>query len=283
MATDPTKHETQRRTRDPRWLPWPLIAALAAALALANPSLPASPFASVASAQTPTPAPVVPDQPFVVKLSAPADGTGGFAVVVTKPSSGIARWKNSLPAGAMALDLTDNSGRPVMVFLNPKPGRYEFNLSVQLPVGITKENTNGLDPFAEDALVVVVRDPNPVVVTPKPQPTTPDTPTTPDVPPVVDPSTKPTAAYYIFEKDNGAVPPAVQTALDKLVREKKIDARPIEQDVTDGTDRTPEAFKAPIAAAKQAGLPSLVVMAGTEIVSVVLNPTTEAAILKEVP
>ena len=216
----------------------------------------------------------------MVKLAAPADGTGGFAVVVTKPSSGIARWKNQLPPGAMPLDLTDNSGRPVMVFLNPKPGRYEFALSVQLPLGVSAENPTGQDPFAEDALVVTVggsppappAPPPPVVVVPDPT-----------VPPVVVPSTKPTAAYYIFEKDDGAVPPAVQTGLDRLLREKKVDARSVELPFIDGTGRTPAVFESPIAAAKQAGLPALVVMAGTEIVSVVLNPTTEEAILKEVP
>ena len=168
-------------TDDRRRMRWPLIAALAAAMALANPSLPASQFASVASAgqpaatakQAPTLAPIAgaaaDDQPFMVKLAAPADGTGGFAVVVTKPSSGIARWKNQLPPGAMPLDLTDNSGRPVMVFLNPPAGRYEFALSVQLPLGVSAENPTGQDPFAEDALVVTVTAPKPVVVVdPKP-------------------------------------------------------------------------------------------------------------------
>ena len=223
--------------------------------------------AGIASGQTPP-------TPFVVSLDGPSDGTGGFAVVVTKPAAGVARWSNILPSGVVPLELTDNGGRPVLVFLNPKPGRYEFALSVQLPTGVSKENPTGLDPFAEDSLLVIVGGSPPVVVPPV-DPLKP--------PPITDPSTKPTAAYYIFEKDDGAVPVPVQTALDKLVREKKIDARPIEQDVTDGTDRTPEAFKAPIAAAKQAGLPAFVVLAGTEILSVTKSPATEEAILKEVP
>lgn len=139
----------------------------------------------VAAGQTPTPAPVVPDQPFVVKLAAPADGTGGFAVVVTKPSSGIARWKNQLPPGAMPLDLTDNSGRPVMVFLNPPAGRYSFALSVQLPLGVSAENPTGQDPFAEDALVVTVGGVVPIPPAPPgPTPPGPVDPPTPTIPPI---------------------------------------------------------------------------------------------------
>lgn len=135
--------------------------------------------------------------------------------------------------------------------------------------------------IVKPAGVVVVEPVAPPAVPPVVDPANP--PVGPDAPPVVAPTTKPTAAYYIFEKDDGAVPPAVQTGLDRLLREKKIDARSIEQHVTDGTDRTPEAFKAPIAAAKQAGLPALVVLAGSEILSVTKSPTTEDAILKEVP
>jgi len=130
------------------------------------------------------------------------------------------------------------------------------------------------------AVVVEPVKPPVVVVPPVIDPANP--PVGPDAPPVVDPATKPTAAYYIFEKDDGPVPPPVQTGLDRLLREKKIDARSIEQHVTDGTDRTPEAFKAPIEAAKRAGLPALVVLAGSEILSVTKSPTTEEAILKEV-
>lgn len=163
----------------------PLVALLACAVALSgigSPLTPASPFAaSVASAASPTkakPQPAAPkphaDTPFVVDLEGPSDGTGGFMVFANYPRSGIVRWKNNLPPGAFFAELTDNTGRTVLVFLNPKPGRYELGLSVQLPLGISAENPTGQDPFAEDSLVVDVGgvvpappvDPKPPVVVP---------------------------------------------------------------------------------------------------------------------
>ena len=170
-------------------------------------------------------------------------------------------FRNAGEAGA-----ADPFAVTLLVFTKAKDGTVT---SVDVATAIVKPAGPAPKP------VVVPVDPTPVVDPANP-------PVGPDTPPVA-PTTKPTAAYYIFEKDDGAVPPAVQTGLDRLLREKKIDARSIEQHVTDGTDRTPDAFKAPIAAAKQAGLPALVVMAGDEILSVTKSPTTEEAILKEVP
>lgn len=183
---------------------WRHIKALAILLACAvplagigSPSTPASPFvASVASAAgpasaaptatkaTPTKAAPRPTKPaadplapFVVDLEGPSDGTGGFMVFANYPRSGIVRWKNNLPPGAFFAELTDNTGRTVLVFINPKPGRYELGLSVQLPLGISAENPTGQDPFAEDSLVVDVGgvipkpvDPPPVVDDPPPPP-----------------------------------------------------------------------------------------------------------------
>lgn len=176
----------------------PLAALLACAVALTgigSPLTPASPFAaSVASAAgpasattattnatptatkaTPTkaaPRPIKPATdplaPFVVDLEGPSDGTGGFMVFANYPRSGIVRWKNNLPPGAFFAELTDNTGRTVLVFLNPKPGRYELGLSVQLPLGISAENPTGQDPFAEDSLVVDVGGVVPKPVDPKP-------------------------------------------------------------------------------------------------------------------
>ncbi len=239
---------------------------------------------ATAVGQSPVPAPVVPDQPFVVKLAAPADGTGGFAVVVTKPASGVARWKEDFPPGAMWLDLTDNSGRPVRVFLNPKPGRYAFALSVQLPLGVTPENPTGQDPFAEDALVVVVRDPPPVVTTPTTPvtPTIPTTPITPAPPGPVDPTTKVTAITYVYEKDQGGVPPAVMSGFNSVNRNSNytIVATAFEQNSTDGTGEVPEQYKAPYVKAKEVGLPSLIVTAGSTVLRFVKAPTTEAAVVE---
>lgn len=264
-------------------------ALLACAVGLAgigSPSFPASPFgASVASAAGPvsaTPAKATakpsadPLQPFAVELEGPSDGTGGFMVFVSKPSSGIARAKHNLPTGATFAELTDNSGRTVWVFINPKPGRYEFNLSVQLPLGISAENPTGQDPFGEDSLVVVVGGVAPPAVPPVVDPTK------PVEPPAVDPATTPTAAIYVYEKDETAVPSAVRSALNRLNRERKILATEFEDDTIDDTGSTPAQYTIPLAAARKAGLPALVVMAGSEVLSVTLAPTTEEQVLEAV-
>lgn len=218
--------------------------------------------------------------PFAVELEGPSDGTGGFMVFVSKPPQGIPRWKNQLPPGSAFVELTANDGRTVLVFINPKPGRHEFALSVQLPTVGSKENPTGVDPFASDELVVNVGpvDPPapPVVVVP------PIDPTKPVEPPTVDPATTPTAAIYVYEKDETAVPSAVRSALNRLNRERKILATEFEDDTIDDSGSTPAQYTIPLAAARKAGLPALVVMAGSEVLSVTLAPTTEEQVLEAV-
>lgn len=138
---------------------------------------------------TPTVAPVadqlaVPVSPkaFSVKIEGPSKvkSEGGFVIVVTKPSGVpqselIERWENDVPPGVVWLDLTDNSGRPVMVFLSAPDGTYTFRLSCQVSV----DKINGPDPFASATHTVVVGG-----GTPKPTPTDPvtepDQPVSPD-------------------------------------------------------------------------------------------------------
>jgi hypothetical protein len=228
---------------------------------------------SVAAAQTPT--------PFAVELEGPSDGTGGFMVFVTKPAAGIARAKHDLPSGAAYAELTDNSGRTVWVFINPKPGRYAFHLSVQLPTVASKDNPTGLDPFAEDSLVVTVGGvtPSPPVVVDPANP-----PVGPDVPPVDPNAPAITAAVYVYEKDESPVPSAVMAALNRINRDSKgkIVATLLERDTTNNVITTPAQYLKPLAAAKEAGLPSLVIMADSTIVRVVKAPTTEAQVLEAV-
>lgn len=95
--------------------------------------------------------------------------------------------------------------------------------------------------------------------------------------------TKATAATYVYEKDQHAIPAPVLAALDKLNRDRKITATIFEQDTKDGTGETPEQYKVPLAAALEAGLPSLVVTGGSKVLRVVKNPQTEAAVLEAVP
>jgi hypothetical protein len=287
----------------------PLVAMLACAVGLASviglPAFPASRMASVASAQAQAPGPsnVAPTTPTAkptataspAKLKPTLAPRRPHADPISQAKAVLVAPATFRPGGHTTLDATGSVGDRLEWkitgnrFLMIGDGRRQA-ITLDEP-----DAPNAADPFAVtllvytqakdgvitsiDSTVVIVK---PAGVAPAPPGPAPPVVVDPSVPPVVDPATKPTAAYYVFEKDDGAVPPAVQTGLDRLLREKKIDARPIEQDVTDGTDRTPEAFKAPIAAAKQAGLPAFVVMAGSEILSVTKNPTTEEAILAEV-
>lgn len=93
---------------------------------------------------------------------------------------------------------------------------------------------------------------------------------------------KATAAVYVHEKDDGPVPSPVLAALSKL-NLRGIVATTFDDDVTDGSGETPEQYKVPLAAAKEAGMPALVVTNGPAVIRVVKSPTTEASVLEAVP
>lgn len=97
------------------------------------------------------------------------------------------------------------------------------------------------------------------------------------------PTVKATAATFVYEKDEHAVPAAVRAALDKLNREKKIVATIFDDDVTDGTGEVPEQYRTALDEAKKAGLPALVVTNGNDVVKVVKSPTTMEQVLEAVP
>jgi hypothetical protein len=141
-------------------------------------------------------------------------------------------------------------------------GRYKFVAVASLD-----------DEHTRVDFVVVVGNAPPVVVTP-------DTPVEPDKPAPVDPTTKPTAVVYVYEKDDGGVPSAVLAGLNRVNREQKIRATLFEDDSTDGTGDVPEQYKTPRAEALKVGLPALVVMAGYAVLRVVKAPTTEAAVVE---
>ena len=99
--------------------------------------------------------------------------------------------------------------------------------------------------------------------------------------PVIAPA-KATAATYVFEKDSTGIPGAVLSAINKLNR-RGITATNHEVDTVDGSGEIPDQYKVPVAAAKVAGLPSLVVTAGEKVLAVVKDPKTEEAVLEAVP
>jgi hypothetical protein len=106
---------------------------------------------------------------------------------------------------------------------------------------------------------------------------------TPGPGPTPAPTTKATAAVYIHEKDATPVPSAVRAALDRINRERNIPATEFEDDTVDGDDDVPRQYQAPLAAARQAGLPSFVVTNGDTVLNVVKDPRTVDQVMGAVP
>lgn len=90
---------------------------------------------------------------------------------------------------------------------------------------------------------------------------------------------KPTAATYFYEKDSGGVPPAVGAGISKL-NEQGIRATTHEDDTTNANQQIPKQYAVSLPAAREAGLPALVVMAGEKVVRTVKAPTTEESVLE---
>jgi hypothetical protein len=102
-------------------------------------------------------------------------------------------------------------------------------------------------------------------------------PTWPTVPSIVSPVA--TAAVYVYEKDDGPIPPGVLSGIDRLNRERNLVASLFEDDSTDGTGEVPEQYRPALAAAKAALIPALVVLSGTTAVKVVPKPLTEEQVM----
>jgi hypothetical protein len=92
-----------------------------------------------------------------------------------------------------------------------------------------------------------------------------------------------TAAVYVYEKDESAIPVGVTVGLNRLNRERHIVATLLEADTTDGTGDVPEQYREALAAATASGLPALVVLSGTTVLSVTPAPVDADAILRAVP
>jgi hypothetical protein len=87
---------------------------------------------------------------------------------------------------------------------------------------------------------------------------------------------------YVYEKDSGGVPSPVAASISKL-NQRGIIATVFEQNSVDGMNEVPDQYKVPLAAAKEAGLPSLVVQSGTKVLRVIKDPRTEEDMQKAVP
>lgn len=92
-----------------------------------------------------------------------------------------------------------------------------------------------------------------------------------------------TAATYVYEKDqSGGVPPGVQYALREINQAGKIAAASVDVDVKDSTGSTPPQYKIAVSAAKEAGLPALIVQAGEKVVETVAAPETAEQVMEAV-
>lgn len=103
------------------------------------------------------------------------------------------------------------------------------------------------------------------------------------VPSVPEPKPENVSATYVYEKDNTALRAQVTAGLNRLNREHKVRATAIDDDVLDGAGQVPEQYKVAISAAREAGLPSLIVTAGNKVLAVRKDPQTIEEILGAVP
>lgn len=87
---------------------------------------------------------------------------------------------------------------------------------------------------------------------------------------------------WVWEKDSGPVPRYVATALQRINAERSgVVASDFEDDTTDGNGEVPDQFKAALAASKTAGVPVLVLQAGSVVVRA-WKPSTEAEIMEAI-
>lgn len=94
-------------------------------------------------------------------------------------------------------------------------------------------------------------------------------------------STKATAAVYVYEKDSGGVPPEITRAIGKL-NDREIIAATHEDDGTNAVNSIPAQYRLAVPAARAAGLPAFVSMAGDKPLRTISKPT-EAQVLEAVP
>ena len=93
----------------------------------------------------------------------------------------------------------------------------------------------------------------------------------------------PVTAVYVYEKDLSRVPPGVAAGLSRLNRERQIVANLVEADTTDGDGQVPDQFRPAVDAARGRGLPALVVLSGSTVLSVVPAPADADAVWRAVP
>lgn len=101
---------------------------------------------------------------------------------------------------------------------------------------------------------------------------------TPPAPPTTDQIVRLT---YVYEKDQGSIPPAISAGLSavSLSRESVV-ASAYEDDSTNGLDRVPKQYERAAEASREYGTPCLVAESVERVVRVKLKPTTEQHVME---
>jgi hypothetical protein len=105
----------------------------------------------------------------------------------------------------------------------------------------------------------------------------PETKPDPSKPPPLDPSKKVSRITVVWEKDSHSIPKSVQSALQRINAEQggSVVASDFEQDTINSRGQTPTQYIVALKAAKETGLPALVVQSGDTVLRVVKDPTAE--------
>ena len=92
----------------------------------------------------------------------------------------------------------------------------------------------------------------------------------------------PTAGHYVYEKDETQVPAGVQSAMNRYQTELGLQASVVDIHVVDGDGQTPEQYATAFPAAKEHGLPCLVILASDEVLKIIADPRTEEQAMEAV-
>lgn len=220
----------------------------------AEPPTVVTPPPVVAPADPPAIPPVLPQPPVVPAVPAPAVPDTALVIVTDSTGKRISDPKIEELAKSLA------SGSWTVVAVPKAEGKW-------------RTRTLAASEWGDVGPTVTPATP---VTTPT-TPTTPVTPTTPSTPVTV----KPTAATYVFEKNDTGVPAGVRSALNTLNR-RGIIATEFEDDTTNKNSQIPSQYKVPLEKAREVGLPALIVTGDGKVLNFVKDPRTEQQVLEAI-
>lgn len=104
----------------------------------------------------------------------------------------------------------------------------------------------------------------------------------PVVEPDVEPTPQVTSVVYLHKKST-RIPPAVKGAINEINRGGEIRASLHLYSTTDGDGEVPDQFKPAVEAVSEHELPTLVILAGDEVVDRIADPRTKDDVLEALP